>query len=232
VAEETKAEEVDYAKPFTAEQVRAGGHRVRAGGLWDELGALQLDFLVAQGLAPSSLLLDVGCGPLRAGVRFVDYLEPGNYYGLDVNASLLNAGYDVELPDRLRAKLPRDHLRATDRFDCDFGVEFDFAIAQSLFTHISLSQIRLCLYRVAHAMRPGGRLFATFFEAPADFPLDAVLDDDNPRRKDKFTERNPFWYWPGDLEWAASFAPWACRYIGDWNHPRGQKMAEFRRVAG
>jgi SAM-dependent methyltransferase len=232
VAEETKAEEVDYAKPFTTEQVRAGGHRVRAGGLWDELGELQLAFLVAQGLEPSSLLLDVGCGPLRAGIRFVDYLEAGHYYGLDVNASLLDAGYDVELPKNLRAKLPRDHLRATDRFDCDFGVEFDFAIAQSLFTHISLSQVRLCLYRVAHAMRPGGRLFATFFEAPAAFALDGVLDGDNPRRKDKFTERNPFWYWPGDLEWAASFAPWEFRYIGDWNHPRGQKMAEFRRVAG
>lgn len=232
MAEETSAEEVDYAKPFTSEQVRAGGHRLRAGGLWDELGELQLDFLVAQGLGPSSRLLDVGCGPLRAGIRFVDYLEPGNYYGLDVNASLLDAGYDVELPETLRAKLPRDHLRATDRFDCDFGVEFDFAIAQSLFTHISLSQVRLCLYRAARAMRPGGRFFATFFEAPADFPLDGVLDGDKPRRKDKFTERNPYWYWSGDLEWAASFAPWEFRYIGDWNHPRGQKMAEFRRLAG
>jgi SAM-dependent methyltransferase len=232
VAEETEAEEVDYAKPFTADQVRAGGHRVRAGGLWGELGELQLDFLVSRGLEPSSRLLDVGCGPLRAGIKFVDYLEPGNYYGLDVNASLLDAGYDVELPERLRSKLPRDHLRATDRFDCDFGVEFDFAIAQSLFTHISLSQVRLCLYRVARAMRPGGRLFATFFEGPADLPLDAVLDGDNPRRKDKFTERNPFWYWPGDLEWAAGFAPWDFRYVGDWNHPRGQRMAEFRRLTG
>ena len=232
MAEETNPGELDYAKPLTAEQVGSGGHRRRAGGLWDELGELQLDFLVAQGLEPSSRLLDVGCGPLRAGIRFVDYLEPGNYYGLDVNASLLDAGYDVELPEALRAKLPRDHLRATDRFDCDFGVEFDFAIAQSLFTHISLSQVRLCLYRVAHAMRPGGRFFATFFEAAADFPLDGVLDGDKPRRKDKFTERNPFWYWPRDLEWAASFAPWRFRYIGDWNHPRGQKMAEFRRLAG
>ena len=232
MAEEAQYEDVDYTRPFTAEEVRAGRHREQAGSLWRRLGRLQLDFLVSQGLRPSSRLLDVGCGPLRGGIRFVDYLEPGNYYGLDVNASLLDAGYDVELPDSLRAKLPRDHLRATDRFECDFGVEFDFAIAQSLFTHISLSQVRLCLYRVAHTMRPGGRLFATFFEASADFPLDGVLDGDHPRRKGKFTERNPFWNWPGDLEWAASFAPWEFRYIGDWNHPRGQKMAEFRRVTG
>jgi SAM-dependent methyltransferase len=232
MTEQAKAAELDYAKPFTAEQVGTGGHRRRVGGLWDELGELQLNFLVSQGLEPSARLLDVGCGPLRAGIKFVDYLEPGNYYGLDVNASLLDTGYDVELPERLREKLPRDHLRATDRFDCNFGVDFDFAIAQSLFTHISLSQVRLCLYRVAQAMRLGGRLFATFFEGPADLPLDGVLDGDNARRKDKFTERNPFWYWPGDLEWAAGFAPWEFRYIGDWSHPRGQRMAEFRRLAG
>jgi SAM-dependent methyltransferase len=229
VAEETRAHEVDYAKAFTPDQVRAGRHRERAGGLWDELGQLQLDFMISQGLEPASRLLDVGCGPLRAGIRFVDYLEPGNYYGLDVNASLLEAGYDLELPEPLRKKLPRDHLRATDRFDCDFGVEFDFAIAQSLFTHISLSHVRLCLYRVATRMRPGGRFFATFFEAPPEFPLDGVLDGDHPRRKDKFTERNPYWYWPADLEWASGFAPWEFRYIGDWSHPRNQKMAEFRR---
>ena len=222
----------DYAQPFTSEEIDKGEHRRRAGGLWDELGKLQLDFMVDQGLRPESTLLDVGCGPLRAGVLFVDYLEPGNYYGLDVNPSLLDAGYDVELPERLRIKLPRDHLRATDRFDCDFGVEFDFALAQSLFTHISLNDIRLCLFRVARAMKEGGRFFATFFEGPPGFPVDGILDADNPKRRDKFTDRNPYWYWSADLEWASSFAPWEFHYIGDWKHPRNQRMVELRRVAG
>jgi SAM-dependent methyltransferase len=223
----------DYAMPFTDEELERGAHRGRAGGLWKEMGKRQLDFLVGEGLKPSSRLLDVGCGPLRAGIWLVDYLDAQNYYGIDINESLLEAGYDIELPAELRPKLAREHLRASDRFDCDFGVEFDFALAQSLFTHIPLNDIRLCLYRVARHMKVGGRFFATFFEAPQGFPVDGVLDEPDvsrPGKRGKFGERNPFWYWPADLEWAASFSPWRFRYIGDWGHPRGQMMVAFTRL--
>ncbi|MGH3318692.1 MAG: class I SAM-dependent methyltransferase [Streptosporangiaceae bacterium] len=216
---------VDYARPFTQGEVDAAAHRSRVGGKWRRLGRLQFDFMRGQELRPDSLLLDVGCGALRGGAHFVSFLDPGHYYGIDVNQSLLDAGYDRELAAELRDKLPRDNLRATGRFDCDFGVAFDFALAQSLFTHAPLNGVRLCLYRVAKVMRPGGRFYATFFEPPQDLPLDGVIET----RRGISTERNPFWYWPQDLEWAASFAPWRFRYIGDWGHPRDQRMVEFTR---
>jgi SAM-dependent methyltransferase len=217
------------AKPLTADQLQRRGHRGRVGRLWEQMGKLQLDFMTEQGLEPSQRFLDVACGSLRAGIHFVDYLDAGNYYGIDINQSLLDAGYDMEMSEEQRAKLPREHLRRTKRFDCDFGVEFDAAIAHSLFTHLPLNDIRLCLYRVAKHMKVGGRFFATIFEAPADFPLDGVLYEGR-RRRSKYSERNDFWYWPSDLEWAASFSPWRFRYIGDWGHPRSQMMAEFVRT--
>jgi SAM-dependent methyltransferase len=223
----------DYAEPFSEEEIRKGAHRRRAGGLWEELGRLQLDFLVAAGLQPGSRLLDVGCGPLRSGIHFIRYLEPDRYFGIDVNESLLDAGYELELPTQLRSKLPRANLHTTDRFECDFGIDFDFALAHSLFTHLSLNDVRLCLYRVAEQMRVGGRLFATFFEAPSDLPLDGVLTAPQKRGRKgrgKRSDRNPFWYWPSDLEWAASFSPWEFHYIGEWGHPRRQNMVEFVRT--
>jgi SAM-dependent methyltransferase len=56
---------------------------------WDYLGKLQLDYLVEQGLKPEHHVLDVGCGPLRAGVHFIGFLEPGHYAGIDKRGDTL-----------------------------------------------------------------------------------------------------------------------------------------------
>ena len=82
------------------------------------------EYLKAQGLQPHHRLVDIGCGPFRAGRHFIDYLDPGNYYAVDANHSLIQAGYDVELSDEQRDRLPVTNLRANDRFDVDFGVPF------------------------------------------------------------------------------------------------------------
>ena len=66
---------------IVASQVRAGQHREMIGGLWDEMGQLQFDFMCARGLLPEHRLLDLGCGALRGGVHFARYLQPGKYYG-------------------------------------------------------------------------------------------------------------------------------------------------------
>ena len=50
-------------------------HREAVGGLWDEMGRLQFDFLVAQGLQPHHKMLDIGCGSMRGGRHFVNHLE-------------------------------------------------------------------------------------------------------------------------------------------------------------
>lgn len=220
--------EPDYSgMVFTAAQIERGAHRKFVGGMWDVHGARQLDFLIAQGLKPAHKLLDVGCGSFRAGRHIVNYLEPGNYYGIDANLTLLQAGYDVELTDEERSRLPVKNLRANDRFDADFGVKFDMAIAQSVFTHVSLNHIRLCLVRVARVMHTGGKFYATFFEQGSDVSVDTIAQEGSQRPR--FTERNLFWYFRSDLEWASTFGPWDYKYIGDWGHPRGQCMVEYTR---
>jgi SAM-dependent methyltransferase len=208
------------------DEIKAGAHRKWVGGHWDDHGQRQLDFLVAHGLRPEARFLDVGCGSFRAGRHLVDFLLPGHYYGIDANQSVMQAGYDFELSDSQRARLPVENLRASDRFDVDFGVEFDVAIAQSVFTHISLNHVRLCLYRVALVTRPGGKFYTTFNEQPKDFPIDGVVASKRP----KYTERNVYWNYRGDIRWAAQFAPWEYRYIGKWGHPGGQRMIEFTRL--
>jgi SAM-dependent methyltransferase len=214
----------DYeGRQFSEDEVARDRHRVYVGGLWEKMGRLQRDFLVEQGLEPSMRFLDVGCGAFRAGRHLVDHLEPGNYYGIDINADVIETGYQVELDDEGRARLPIENLRMTDRFDADFGVPFDMAIAQSVFTHVSLNHIRLCLHRVGQVMKPGAKFYATFSERPPDYPLDGTSGR-------SYSERNVFWYYRQDLRWAAKHTPFEFRYIGEWGHARKQRMVEYTRL--
>ena len=86
-----------YDEQSVRERVQSGQHREVVGGLWEEIGTLTFNYLATHGLTPRSRVLDVGCGCLRVGVHLVDFLEPGNYYGLDLSQALLEVGYDVEL---------------------------------------------------------------------------------------------------------------------------------------
>ena len=150
VAAESGTAHNNYGRELGPEEIAAGAHRDLVGGLWDELGASQLEFLRGVGLTPASTLLDVGCGCLRGGVHFIRYLEPGRYYGIDANASLLQAGYQVELKAAgLQDRLPWSHLLQSGNFEVErFGVKFDFAWALSLFTHLPAGQVRQCLEAV------------------------------------------------------------------------------------
>jgi len=226
---ETAGEQPDYSgREFTPEEIEAGVHRQFIGGVWDTHGERQLEYLRAQGLQPHHRLVDIGCGPFRAGRHFIDYLEPGHYYGVEANHSLIQAGYDVELTEDQRARVPVANLRANDRFDVDFGVRFDYAMAQSVFTHVSLNHIRLCLYRLAPAMEVGGSFYATFFVRKPSVPVDTIIA--SKRGKPFFNEKNVFWHYSQDLAWAARIGPWRYEYIGDWGHPANQKMARFVRL--
>jgi SAM-dependent methyltransferase len=196
-------------------------HRGAVGGLWEEMGTLQLDFLVAQGLRPEHYLLDVGCGSLRGGVHFIRYLEAGHYYGIDRNGERLAAGRDVELP-RYGLTEKRPVLERVDGFAVErLGREFDYAFAQSVFTHIPAEDIALCLQKVAPVLVPGGRFYATYNERTPDGP-------DRVDRAELPFDKDPIFRY--DFEALAGLAAGTgldAERIGDWGHPRGQLMAVF-----
>lgn len=206
-------------------------HRELVGGMWDEIGRLQLDFMEEQGLLPSMRLLDVGCGCLRGGVHFVRFLDPENYFGIDALQELLDAGYEIELKTLgLVDKLPRTHLVCDSEFRFErFGVSFDMAIAQSLFTHLPLNHIRLCLARLATVMKPGGQFFATVFICGESEEWAAPIVHE-PGQVTTYPAMDPYHVRVADLRWCADGLPWAVSYVGDWHHPRAQKMVRFERT--
>lgn len=141
-------------------------HRRAVGGTWEKSGEQLLAFLVDNGMAPHHRLLDVGCGSLRGGVRFIDYLEPGNYYGLEPSLKLLGAGIGVELPLVGLTADKRPNFLINKEFDLSTlrdEVEFDFAFANSVFTHMPPHRVKQGIRAVLARTR--GPFFATFYEA-------------------------------------------------------------------
>lgn len=197
-------------------------HRNIVGGQWETIGRLQFDFLVAQGLTPASTLLDVGCGALRGGVHFVDYLDDGNYYGIDLNSGLLKAGQQEVRAAGLRK---RPNLHRTDEFDASvFGVRFDFGVSVSLFTHLDANHISYCLMQMRRVMHESSRFYFTFFEV-AELPIPDLADQGT--LTTHFLS-DPFHYTWAQMEFFAKTAGLLARNIGDWNHPRNQRMMELR----
>jgi SAM-dependent methyltransferase len=198
------------------------------GGLWDEMGKKQLDYLVSQGLRPEHTLLDIGCGALRAGVHFIGYLGPGKYIGVEKEQKRLDAALRFELTPELReTKKPR--LVHMENFDfASLGVKVDYALAQSVFSHLPLNVIIRCVLNADRVLAPEGKFYATFFQSTGPkFHLDPFVQ----RHGEPPThfDQNPFHYSFEVFEWICEGSGLKPEYLGDWGHPRGQKMLVFKR---
>lgn len=207
----------------------AGHHRQIIGGLWDEIGDLQMRFLLDQGLTPDHRLLDIGCGSLRLGARLIPYLAPGHYFGTDLSRALIDAGRQHELDDAGRDRAPIGQFATNEDFDFGFLPELmDFAIAQSVFTHLPLNHLRRCLAKLAPHMKSGGVFYATFFECPSDADYFVPLSH-TPGGVVTTDYCDPYHYRVDDLAWAVGDRDWDLRVMGEWDHPRDQRMAAFVR---
>jgi len=129
---------------------------------WLQLGQLQFDYAVSHGLKPDMRMLEIGCGNLRAGRLFIDYLDAGNYYGLDISPDILIAAADTVADYGLAAKLP--HLAIVKDLRLRFlpDAMFDFVHAHSVFSHSPIGVIDQCLANVGRVMAPGGFFDFTF----------------------------------------------------------------------
>ena len=194
------------------------GHRNYVGGMWDEIGRLQFDFLVQQGLEPSHCLLDIGCGSFRGGVRFIHYLDVGNYLGIDKERKLIELGIEKELGNTLYQK-KQPLLVVSDDFTFDsFSKKPHFSLAQSLFTHLTAQDICLCLTRLRQFVEPKHILFATFLEGDSSA---------NPGASHSLVA---FRYTQHEMATFGANCGWKAKYIGNWNHPRNQMMMKYEAI--
>jgi hypothetical protein len=210
-----------FAPPQGDEGIAKVGHRNYVGGLWDEIGQLQFDFLVSHGLKPQHRLLDIACGSLRLGVKAIPYLEPEHYLGIDKEAGLIQAGLEKELDAKVRdAKKPAFVVSSSFEFE-KLPRTADYAIAQSLFTHLPPPLIDLCFQKLRPCLEDDGVFFATF--SPSRRKM---------KNLDQPHDHARFGYTQAEMCEFGERSGFRARYIGNWKHPRGQVMVEYRKKLG
>ncbi|MFI7443063.1 class I SAM-dependent methyltransferase [Nonomuraea indica] len=184
---------------------------------WLALGRMQFDYLLEHGLKPEFRMLEIGCGNLRAGHLFIDYLHTGNYYGIDISPDILIAAQGTLVEHGLRDKLP--HLTPVRDLRLAFlpDEHFDVVHAHSVFSHSPLSVIEECFAHVGRVMRPDGWFDFTF---------------DRTEGKEHHVLREDFYYRTETLVALANRYGLDARFMDDWEKlPHKQSKIRITRRA-
>ncbi len=175
---------------------------------YDLIAAMTFALLTTLGLRQHHSLLDIGCGSLRVGRLLIPYLNQEKYFGLEPNEWLVRDGIRNEIGESLlRIKRPQFWFTDTPGAISQANVRFDFAVAQSIFSHCGLDLIVAWLGSVAQSLAPSGALLATFLPAESDA-----------------AERG--WIYPGCVSYRRQTMVRAAADAGlrfevlDWRHPR------------
>jgi SAM-dependent methyltransferase len=131
---------------------------------FDVIGARQFALLTCLlGLREHDYLLDIGCGALRGGRFFLLYLAAGHYYGIEPATRVLKAGIEEEVGQELIARRQPTFSDDSNFTLSSFGRQFDYILAQSIFTHAARWQIERCLAEAAKVMHERSVFAATVF---------------------------------------------------------------------
>ena len=146
------------------------------GGEFSRLPATFLSYFIELAtLQPTDDVLDIGCGVGRMARALVTYLAPeAKYEGFDIVPP------SIEWCERhISSRYPNFHFQLADVYNKYYRRQssvpareyefpypagsFEFAFATSVFTHLLADEVDRYLSESARVLRPGGRLFATFF---------------------------------------------------------------------
>ena len=173
---------------------------------YDFMGATQFRLLTALGLGANHRLLDFGCGSLRAGRLFITYLDTGNYFGIEPNKWLVEDGISHHLGwDVVNVKKPT--FAHIEDFSIPFDINFDFIVAQSIFSHTGLKKFEKSFRNFYSALDDHGIILATFVVGSSE-----LIDED--------------WVYPGCVKYNRQTLDRVADKIGlhykklPWYHPR------------
>ena len=166
-------------------------------------------------------MLDYGCGTLRGGRHFINYLDKGKYTGIDISESVIKEAQKfVSNDELLNEKQPA--LLLNEDMDLKFedieGIQFDYILAQSVFTHLKSEHIEEIFQNLHKVMKEQSVFFFTMFV--------------NNKAKGEVSRNYK------DFEYPASFIKELSKKYGyhvqemdDYPHPAGQTMFKLTLIS-
>lgn len=193
---------------------------------WLKHQEIQFSFLSSKGLSDNSVLFDVGCGPMRLGVKAIPFLKSGWYFGLDVNSNTLEKGRKVLKDHKIESD--KYTLIQTISFDCEkVHLPVDIAFSNSLFSHLTLNSIFICLKNVRKVLKSDGKYYSTFFASNSDSWNSEIERTKWGRKFYTYPNSDPYHYPISVLVNLAEEAGFSMTIDPDYEHPT-QTMACFR----
>jgi SAM-dependent methyltransferase len=175
---------------------------------YDLIGAMAFNLLTTLGLRQHHSLLDVGCGSLRIGRLLIPFLNRRKYFGVEPNEWLVEEGIRRELGETLvQIKRPTFFFSDSPETIAQSKIAFDFALAQSIFSHCGLDLIEGWLSAISRSLAQSGVLLATFL----------IGEEDSAQAGWIYPECVN--YRPATLERAAEDVNLRFEIL-DWKHPR------------
>jgi cyclopropane fatty-acyl-phospholipid synthase-like methyltransferase len=181
---------------------------------YDFMGATQFSLLFGLGLRETNTVLDIGCGSLRAGKLLIQYLMPGRYFGLEPNSWLWKQALKLEIGQCV-FDIKAPNISNSDDFDCSFfNTQFDFIVAQSIFSHTGTDLLERALERAAASSHAKTQILFT------------VLDESSVSSSKLLGPELSGWFYPECVEYREADILSLCMKLGlqaerlDWFHPR------------
>lgn len=136
---------------------------------WEVRKETYYSFLKQKGLGYDTRLLDIGCGamPLAHAVLPLVSNGQGDYFASDISKKTVSVG--MQLLNDAGLAIDQKNICLTDHF-CfpETWAPIHMAFSNSLFSHLNLNSIYLCLYNLNKIMVDEGTYYSSFIMADRD----------------------------------------------------------------
>lgn len=151
-----------------------GYHQTLGPQLDPNEGTKTLHGLFTLGLLSTHKVADYGCGRLRTGRHLIAFLDPGNYYGLDVTEKFFSAGVAEINEDLVTKRKPHFYVIDRQTIQRLSEINFDFVLLEGVLQCVPPSKLKDLVGNLSYLCAEHTRVIASLLEAPKSIAVGTI----------------------------------------------------------